>query len=245
MPVIVALTVVIQAFFIIHVFRTRRPYWWAFIIFSFPLLGSAIYYLVEVFPNSREHRDVRRMGRKLAQTLKPDAEMQRRIEEMEICGSVDNKAALAEECLNRGHSHEAVRLYRSCLDGVYANDPKLIHGLARACVENGIPDEAQEQLRKLGELHPGYRPNDMRLLKARTLEIKGDIAGALSAYEELIPVFSGLEARARYGLLLGQAGHTRQAQAVFSELLAHAKRFNITLESEQDWIRLARENVSG
>lgn len=244
MPAIVVITVIIQAFFIFHVFRSGRPYWWAFIILSFPVLGSVIYYLVEVFPNSREHRDVRRMGQKLARTLQPDAEMKRRIEEMEICGSVDNKAALAEECLARGLSHDAVRLYRSCLNGVHAKDPALIHGLARACVENGAHEEALAQIRQLAEHHPLHKPNEVRLLKARALEAKGDTLGALAEYENLVPVFSGLEARARYGLLLQQAGHAKQAQDVFNDLLTHAKRFKITLETEQDWIRLARQCVS-
>ncbi len=244
MLVIAAFTVIIQAIFIFHVFRSGRPYWWAFIILSFPLLGSIIYYLVEVFPNSREHRDVRRMGTKLARALQPDAEMKRRIEDMEICGSVDNKAALAEECLARGFSHDAVRLYRSCLAGVHARDPALIHGLARACVENGAHEEALEQIRQLTELQPGYKPNEVRLLKARGLEAKGDTFEALNEYESLVPLFSGLEARARYGLLLQQAGHARQAQDVFNELLAHAKRFNITMDAEREWVRLARANLS-
>lgn len=244
MLAIAALTVIIQAIFIFHVIRSGRPYWWAFIILSFPIVGSVIYYLVEVFPNSREHRDVRRMGRKLARALQPDAEMKRRIEEMEICGSVDNKAALAEECLARGFSHDAVRLYRSCLAGVHAKDPALIHGLARACVENGAHEEALAQIQQLAELHPAYQPNEVRLLKARALEAQGDTHAALNEYERLVPVFSGLEARARYGLLLQQAGHTSQAQDVFNELLAHAKRFNITMDAEQDWVRLARQNVA-
>jgi hypothetical protein len=244
MLLIAAFTVIIQAIFIFHVFRSGRPYWWAFIILSFPLLGSVIYYLVEVFPNSREHRDVRRVGHKLARVLQPDAEMKRRIEDMEICGSVDNKAALAEECLARGFSHDAVRLYRSCLNGVHANDPVLIHGLVRACVENGAHEEALAHVRQLAELYPLYKPGEVRLLKARALEAKGDTHDALNEYESLVPVFTGLEARARYGLLLQQAGHTRQAQDVFNDLLAHAKRFKITLEAERDWIRLARQNVS-
>lgn len=244
MPAIVVITVIIQAFFILHVFRTGRPYWWAFIILSFPVLGSAIYYLAEVFPNSREHRNAQRMSRKLARALQPDAEMARRIEEMEICGSVDNKAALAEECLVRGFSHEAVRLYRNCLSGIHTNDPVLIYGLARACVENGAHEEALTQIGQLSERHPAYKPNAVRLLKARALEARGDILDALTEYESLIPVFTGLEARARFGLLLKQAGHSNQAQEVFNELIAHAKRFNITLESEQDWVRLARQNLS-
>jgi len=35
MPIVIV-TLIIQACFIFHVFRTGRPYWWAFIIFSGP-----------------------------------------------------------------------------------------------------------------------------------------------------------------------------------------------------------------
>ena len=241
MPIIIALTIIIQAFFIFHVFRTGRPYWWAFIILSFPVMGCVVYYFVEVFPNSREHRDARRVGRNLARALNPDGAMKRRIEEMEICGSVDNKTALAEECLVRGFTHDAIKLYRSCLTGVHASDPALIFGLAQACVENGAHEEALRQVELLMTQHTGYKPNEVRLLKARALEVRGDNVAALTEYESLIPVFSGLEARGRYGLLLEATGHTRQAQEVFSDLLAYAKRFNITLESEREWIRVARQ----
>ena len=34
MPALIVLSLLVQAFFIIHVFRTGRPYWWAFIILS-------------------------------------------------------------------------------------------------------------------------------------------------------------------------------------------------------------------
>jgi hypothetical protein len=43
MPLIIALTVIIQAFFIWHVFSTGRPYWWAFVILSFPVMGSDLH----------------------------------------------------------------------------------------------------------------------------------------------------------------------------------------------------------
>jgi hypothetical protein len=163
---------------------------------------------------------------------------------MEICGSVDNKAALAEECLARGFSHEAIKLYRSCLTGVHANDPALLFGLAHGCAEDGAHEEALRQMDPLNSQHLNYKPNELRSLKARALEVKGDTVAALTEYENLIPVFSGLEARGRYGLLLEATGHTKQAQEVFGELLAYAKRFNITLESEQEWIRLARKGVA-
>ena len=66
MPALIALTAVIQAFFVLHVFRTRRPYWWAVIITATPVVGCVAYYLIEIFPRSRELRTAQRMSVQLA-----------------------------------------------------------------------------------------------------------------------------------------------------------------------------------
>jgi len=72
MPLII-LTFVIQACFIFHVFKTGRPYWWAFVILSVPVAGCIIYYFVEVFPGSREHSAASRAARDLSTALNPDS----------------------------------------------------------------------------------------------------------------------------------------------------------------------------
>ena len=46
--ILAALSLAVQIYFIVHVFRSGRPYWWAFIILSAPVVGSLAYYLVEV-----------------------------------------------------------------------------------------------------------------------------------------------------------------------------------------------------
>jgi hypothetical protein len=54
---------------VIHAVRTGRPYYWALIILSFPVIGCVAYYFLEVFPNSREHRSARRAAAGLARAL--------------------------------------------------------------------------------------------------------------------------------------------------------------------------------
>ena len=63
MPLIGAIVVLIQFCFAYHALKTGRPYWWIFIIMAFPVMGCVIYYFVEVFPGSREHRRVLRWVR--------------------------------------------------------------------------------------------------------------------------------------------------------------------------------------
>jgi hypothetical protein len=244
MPIILAaLTVIIQACFIYHVFKTRRPYWWAFIILSFPVIGCLVYYFVEVFPQSREARSASRAAKTITEKLDPGRTMRERVEEAEICGSLDNKIALADECMKRELYDDAVRLYHHCMQGMYADDANLMLLLSTALVEKEDFSEARAVIDQLISKHPFYKPNEARLLRARTLEGQNQSEEALKLYEALTPVFVGLEARCRHGLLLKRMGHERQAYATFNELLAHAKRHNVTHEGERRWIDLAKTEL--
>lgn len=242
-PIIIVLTVAVQAYFIFHVIRTGRPYWWGFIILSFPIAGSIIYYFVEIFPSSREHRSARKAVNQIVRTLKPDAELARRVQEVELCGSVDNKLSLAEECERSGMHEEAIRLYRSCLNGVYANDPKILFALAEALLAHEQFGDARGKANRLLQEHPQFRPNETKLLLARALEGAGD-AQATRVYEEVVAVFRGFEAKYRYALHLKSLGHTRQAHGLLEEIVEHARRFNINHDEEIEWVRSARRALA-
>lgn len=242
MPLIV-LTAIIQLCFVVHVIRTGRPYYWAVIIMSFPVVGCVAYYFVEIFPNSREHRSARRAAASVVRALQPDAEFKRRMEEVETCGSVDNKAALADECLRLGFTEDAVRLYEGCLTGPHANDPQLIFGLAQAQFAHRQLERAGQSLARLRDAHAAFKPQEARLLHARVLEGLGRDQEALREYEELVEVYVGLEAKVRYGQLLRRLGYETQARSVFQGILDYARRTRITHEAEREWLGLARRSL--
>lgn len=245
MPLIGAVVLLIQFCFAYHALKTGRPYWWIFVIMAFPVAGCIIYYLVEVFPGSREQRSANRAARKLAQVLQPDADLRKRVEELEICGSVDNKLALAAECMNQQMHPEAARLYESCLNGVYASDGAILFGLARALVEAGEWGKAGMALVRLKSNAPKFRPLEAQLLEARLLEGRGENDAALSAYRRLIPVFVGLEARYRYASFLLRQGREDAAMEVFNDVVKSAKRFSSSLEEEERWASAARRAIAG
>src|SRR5947209_19558566 len=93
------LLAVIQFSFAFHALRTGRGPRWIMIIILAPVIGCIAYYFIEVFPNSREDRQLRRTIRDVAKTLNPDGELKRRTEEATLTASVDNRASLADECL--------------------------------------------------------------------------------------------------------------------------------------------------
>jgi hypothetical protein len=244
MPVIGAVVVLIQFCFAFHALKTGRPYWWLFVIMAFPVMGCVIYYFVEVFPGSPEHHKVNKTARVIAKALEPDADLKRRAEELEICGSVDNKRALAEECVNHQMYSEAIKLYESCLQGAFANDTTVLYGLARAATEGANWSKARSALGSLKMVAPKTRPLEVRLLEARLLEGTGENDAAIGVYRELIPQFVGLEARYRYGMLLTRLGRHEAALQVLNELITHAKRFASSIEDEQQWAAAARRAIA-
>ena len=245
MPILGALVLLIQFCFVYHVFKTGRPYWWMFVIMAAPVMGCILYYFVEVFPGSREHRKALKAARTLARVLEPDADLKKRAEELEICGSLENKMALAAECMNHRMYAEAAKLYESCLSGAYASDGTILFGLARAAVEGGDWRKAEQAIGRLKSAAPKLRPLDLRLLEARIHEGLNETEPALGIYREILPSFVGLEARYRYGRLLLRLGRQEAAMEMFDEVVKHAKRFASSIEEEQQWANAARQAIGG
>lgn len=243
MPLLI-LTFIIQGCFIYHVFKTGRPYWWAYVILGFPVAGCIVYYFVEVFPGSREHRAAHRAKRDIARALNPGRELERRREAVEIAPTVENKVALAEELLRCGCAQEAVVLYRDARTGPHAGDAGLALGSAYAYSTAGDFARARDLVDELQTTHKSFRQNEVALLHARVLEGTGDDAAALDAYERLVEAYVGLEAKVRYGQLLKRLGDMMQARSVFEDVIAHARRFKIAHEEERAWVRVAKKELA-
>src|SRR5512146_1387571 len=84
MRLLAILLAVIQFTFAFHAVRTGRGAKWVMIIVLAPVVGCLAYYFIEVFPDSREERQLRRHVRDIARTLDPDGELKRRTEEVQL-----------------------------------------------------------------------------------------------------------------------------------------------------------------
>jgi hypothetical protein len=236
--ILAILTALIQFSFAFHAMKTGRGAMWVTIILVFPVVGCIAYYFMEVFPGTREERAVRKHVRDISRALNPDGELQRRAEEVATSASVENRERLADECLEKGMFEEAIRLYEGCLEGAHARDPRILFSCARAYFYDGKPRQAEEILKRLREAHPKFRRDEAQLLEARVLDALGDTQGALTIYAQLRDRYVGFEAKYRYGLLLKRLGRGAEADALFGAIVNHARRS--ALESEQEWVKLAR-----
>ncbi|HET6756908.1 MAG TPA: tetratricopeptide repeat protein [Burkholderiales bacterium] len=244
MPILGAICGAIQFCFAYHALKTGRPYYWVFIIIAFPIAGCVLYYFIEVFPTSRENRRAEKALRSLAKSFDPQKELRERAADVEACGSIANRVALARECIANAMYGEAAALYRSCLSGLHQNDSHLRFGLAQTLVLVGEFDEAEEIARSLRETEQTFRPGEVQMVLAQALEGLHRFDEALVEFKLLAESYPGEEGRWRYGALLKRLGRSEEAREVFQRMLRNAERMSRHHRDAQNkWLSLAKENL--
>lgn len=239
------LILIIQITFAIHVFKSGRDQKWIWIIMFAPVIGCLAYYLLEIFPNSREERKVRQGIRDIAKSLNPDGELTRRAAELQVSDTVQNKTALAEECLAKGMFDEAITLYLSALSGPFAADPKLLFGLGRAYFYNGNVIDAKAIFERLQRDRADFHRNDVNLLLARSYEALGNADEAERIYTKLKDTYVGFEAKYRYAMMLKNGGRPAQAKELFDIIISSGQRNKSMLAGESEWLKLAQQERAG
>ena len=247
MPLLGAVVLLIQFCFAYHALKTGRPYWWIFVIMAFPIMGCVIYYFVEVFPRTREsakaERAINKVVSNISRAIDPEKDLRERVGQAELNPSVDNKMALARECVASGMPAEAVKLYRSCLAGSFARDPNIRAGLLEAELAAGEYAAARGSAEALLRDNAGFKDGDVRLLLARALEGAGDVNAAEGAYADAVRAFRGEEAKYRYGAMLKSLGQMERANVLFREIIKNAERSpRFYQDAQSEWIKAAKRD---
>ena len=135
--------------FIVHCIKTGRNTIWVYVLvvlITFPFVGSLVYFGAEILPGLLKSRTSQRAMRGLRTTLDPEGSLRRFETEMNITGNVASRQKYADELVRLGRATEALPIYQTCLTGVFADDPKLLLGFARAQFEAGQPAAARATL---------------------------------------------------------------------------------------------------
>lgn len=228
-----------------HVVRSGRSWLWILPIMLVPWIGCAAYVLFAVVPDAvRANRPVRRMADEFATVAESAASYSRKKRDVETIGSAQSKRIFAEECIKRGRYEEAAELYASAMEGALADDPALLHGLARATLLVGDGARSEAAFEKLKEVSPADFTPGARLGLARALALQDKDGEASAQYEALLPVYPGEEARCRYALLLQKMGDDARAQNLFRDIIESQKDApRYTRRREREWTMIAKQNL--
>jgi hypothetical protein len=240
--VLVGLLFVVQVSFAVHAFKTGRQNW-AYPIMFIPAVGCAVYFFVEILPELRHNSATRTATSTVSRIVGPSNNLKRLQEQLELLDTVENRQLLAREYVRADQFGEAIDLYKSCLKGLYANDPQILLEMANVYFLDEQFAEAKGIFLRLREYNPEFRSPDGHLLFARTLENLGETDSALQEYEAVYRYYPGEEASARYAVFLAGLGRTEQAGVIFNQiLLRDRRRKGRNRKREQPWVEIARQN---
>jgi hypothetical protein len=228
----------------VHAVRSHQPLYWLWIILAFQPLGGLVYLIAVAGPDLMGGKTARAMGKAARDTLDPNRAWRLAKAAYDDAPTVQNAMKLAEAASGLGRWEEAESLYRSASQGLYADDPVLLLGRARALVELDRPAEALEALQPL--LAAGVQPSPQTLLiQGRACQALGRVGDAERAYAACVVRLPGLEGLARQAALLAEIGRTDEAKAVLADLDKRTAKARSHFRREaKAWRDFAAERVA-
>jgi hypothetical protein len=238
-------SLVIQALLIVHVIKTGRNTIWIWVLALLSFAGILAYVVAELVPELMRSHATRRTVKGMKRALDPEGDLRRLAQTAEISGGVDASQRHAEELVRLGRPADAIPVYQRILRGLYAHDPNLMLGLARAQFAAGNAADARATLDGLMQHNPEFRSADGHLLYARALEEEGQPERALDEYKVLAGYYPGAEARVRYAQLLRAQAQPDLAKQQLRDLLnqaavapPHYRR------TQENWLKQAEREIA-
>jgi len=220
------LHVLVAIFFAVHAIRTGREMYWLIILFSFPLLGSIVYFFAVYLPQSRLERGVGKVARTAMQVLDPERELREAESAFELSPSAQNEWRLASALLDRGHGAEANRHFDALLRGPLGHDPELKFAAARAKLQCGEAGQAIDVVRQIRQARADFRQEQVTLLLARALAAVGRSEDARQEFASAVERFGTVETRAAYAVFAANSGDVTGARSLREQIERDSRHWN-------------------
>ena len=223
MPFIgLGLHILVALYFAVHAVRTGQQMYWLIILFSFPLLGSVVYFVAIYLPHSRMQRGVRQVANVAASVvtnvLDPGRELREAQQAFDLAPTAQNQMRLANAYLEEGNTAEAAKQFDLCLQGPFANDTTIRVAAARAKLQNNQAEEAAQLLASVKAETPQFRPEQVCLLLAQSLAANGKHDEAKQEFIDAVARFDSVNARGEYTIWAAGQGDLDTVNGLRAEL---------------------------
>ncbi|MCY7389298.1 MAG: hypothetical protein LH481_14795 [Burkholderiales bacterium] len=207
--------------------------YWLIILFSFPLLGSLVYFLVEFLPALRVDRGLKNAASAAVKIFDPTRELRAAKDAFELTPTAQNQIRLANALLDAGETAKAVEQFDQCMKGPFSKDPEIALSAAKAKLLADQPVEAVHLLTDIRGRNAGFRQEQLCLLLAQALAAAGKGADARIEFEDAVKRFGGVESKAEYAVWSATVGDVDTARRLQSELQQTWKHWDKHVRSLQ------------
>lgn len=188
------LHILVAIYFAVHAIRSGQQMYWLIILFSFPLLGSLVYFFAIYLPNSKMERGAKKTVSAIVNSLDPTRELREAKAAFEYTPTAQNQMRYAKALLEANNAQEAALNYEACLKGPFANDPEIKLCAARAFFESARYKDCIQHLEEIST----YKPEQTQLLLAKAYAMTGQKELAAEKFEYCANQFGSFESIVEY-----------------------------------------------
>jgi len=226
------LIIALQAFCIYHVIKNRNPYYWIFLIFFIPLLGSIIYIITQVY----NKRDAKKITSEITNIINPTKKIKDLEKRLEFSESYQNKVNLANAYLEIGDNENAIKHYKEALEGNFQNDFYVIKNMIEAFNNMGDYKSVVAHAEHI-KSHPEFVKSHTQFLYGIALEKEGKLEEAEENLKAIDVRFSFYNERLVYAQFLLNIGKNDKAKDILEALVSEGqymtkqnkKIYNVTI----------------
>jgi len=213
------IAIILQIIVIVHALKTGRRQW-LFLLIFLPVLGSLVYFFSELWPEIRRGTFTANFQRYFF----PKQKIKEWTRKVQISDNVTNKLGLSNAYAEQHEYGKAIELAKSCLYGLYADDPAIHLQLARQYFHNRQYQESLNHFDTLNSINKNrFGVMEDELLYVRAQEGVGLLDLADEGYRRIIRIHHSLEGRYYYGLFLKKQQKKTEAREQFQSIREEIK----------------------
>jgi len=217
------LIIALQGFCIYHCFVNKNQYYWYFVIFFLPVIGSIIYLFLNVFNKG----DIDKVQDEIVNIVNPSKKIIDLEKKFKFSDSFENQTALADAYLDAGIYDKAIENYNEALQGTFQNDFFGISKLEEAYYfssdfEKAI--ECAESIKNSSKFHK----SKASFLYALALERQGNIIEAEALLSKFDAPYSRYQERLELAEFYIRNAKTDKAKELLNEIAAESEGMSKT-----------------
>ncbi|WP_394751195.1 hypothetical protein [Spongiimicrobium salis] len=215
------LILALNGFCLYHCYINRKPYFWYFVIFFIPVLGSLAYLFTQVFGQ----RDIDKVQEGLVSVINPSKKITDLEKQLQFAETFENKVALADAYLEAEIFEKAIETYEAALKGTFQNDFYVLSRLEEAYYFSSRFDEAIACAEKIKD-NPKFKKNKAVFLYGLALEKNHQITAAEEQLKKFDAPYSHYQERLVLGQFYMRNKRPEAAKEVLQEIVHESERMS-------------------
>lgn len=231
------LIIALQGFCIYHCFANKNQYYWYFVIFFLPVVGSIIYLFMNVF----NKRDIDIVQEEIVSIVNPSKKIVDLEKKFKFSDSFENQTALADAYLAAGMHDKAIENYDEALQGTFQNDFYVISKLEEAHYFSSDFEKAIECAERIKNSSK-FNKSKASFLYGLALEQQGNISEAEALLSKFDAPYSRYQERLELAKFYIRNVKTDKAKELLNEIAAESEGMSKTsYRQNKILIRKAKE----